>query len=198
MMHQPCSAWVNEAKLTYTSNLRPMTGRKKSKKSILVVHKAASPSLRRTKIAQQKHVGFGLKQNGIHVTTGYVASSSKLAPPPVPEDLVPITWMDAIAGSNKVLWESIMMSQDDSSPRSGREIENDDFNISIDQREAYLEEMMNHEGRGYNPPDQCSDCCDGLAIYQCRNCFGQDLLCQTCIVHRHTLLPFHRVRVSKD
>ncbi|KAF8337834.1 hypothetical protein F5887DRAFT_890334 [Amanita rubescens] len=67
--------------------------------------------------------------------------------------------------------------------------------MSIRQREAYLEEMINHEGRGYNPPDQCPDCCNGLAIYQCRqDCFGQDLLCQACIVHRHALLPFHRVR----
>jgi hypothetical protein len=171
-----------------------MSGPKKSRKSTLVVHKTVSPSLRRTKITQQKHVGFSLKQHGIRVTTGYVTSSSKLTSPPVPEDPVPIAWMD----SEKVLWESIMMSQDDSSesPRTSRELENDDFNIPIHQREAYLEEMMNHEGRGYNPPDQCSDCCDGLAIYQCRSCFGQDLLCQTCIVHHHTRLPFHRVRVS--
>ena len=169
-----------------------MAGSKKSRKSVLVVHKATNQSLRSTKIMQQKHISFGLKQHGVRVSTSYVASSSKLTPPPVPEHPTPIT------DAEKVLWESIMMSQDDESKPSRKTgVENDDLNMSIHQREAYLEEMMNHEGHGYDPPDRCPDCCNGLAIYQCQKCFSQDLLCQACIVHRHALHPFHRVRVSQ-
>ena len=118
-----------------------------------------------------------------------MASSSKATLPTEPEEPEPINWMDA----EQVLQQSTAMSQDKSRTQ---ELEEEDLNMSILQREAYLEEMMSHEGHGYDPPDQCPDCCDEQAIYQCRSCIGQDLCCQACIVHRHALLPFHRVRVS--
>ena len=175
------------------------SSRKRSRKSTLVVHSAASPSLQRIKtppITQQKHIGFALKQRGIHVTTGYVASSKTASPPIILEELTPVThqWMDP---SEKVLWESIMSPDEPSMAQEIGDGDDTNLNMSIHHCEAYLEEMMNHEGRGYNPPDLCADCHKGPAVYQCRSCFGQDLLCQACIVHCHTRLPFHRVRVSQ-
>lgn len=172
-----------------------MTG-SKQQKTALVVHKGAGPSLRCTRmppIVQQKHIGFGLKQHGVHISTGYMATLSKPTLPTVPEELAPTNWMDA--NSEKVLWDSIMMSQDDSSLPRTSELQDDDFNTTI-PHETYLEEMMSHEGRGDDPPDQCPDCCNEQAVYQCQTCFGQDFCCHACIMHRHVLLPFHRVRVS--
>lgn len=123
-------------------------------------------------VVRQKHTCFGLKHHGVHVSMGYVETSSKPTPPTpptVPEELALINWMDA--NSEKVLWDSIMMSQDDSSLPRTKEQDDDEFNTSI-PHEIYLEEMMSHKGHGDNPPNQCPDCCDGLAMYQCQTCFG--------------------------
>jgi hypothetical protein len=170
--------------------------RKRPFKSTLVVHKTAS-SLQRTKaslIAQQKHISFALKRNRIHVSASYVDASSKTTSPPVLEEPAPISqqWMD----DERVLWESIMSPHE---PPMTEEVDDSgmSLNMPIHLREAYLEEVINHEGRGYDAPDQCPNCCNGLATYQCRSCFGQDLFCQVCVVRRHAQLPFHRIRVSQ-
>ena len=174
--------------------------RKRSRKVTLVIHQTAGPSLRRIKtppIAQQKHISFALKQHGIQVSTSYLASSKTTSPPVILEEPTP-TWITQESMDSKnVLWESIMSP--DEPPTAQETLDNDDkdLNMPIHYREAYLEELINHEGRGYNPPDLCLDCGKGPAVYQCRSCFGQDLLCQACIVHCHARLPFHRVRVSQ-
>ena len=171
-----------------------MSGRKKSRKSALIVHKAPGPSLRWSKsppIAQRKHIGFSLKECGVQVTTGYVTSSAKPITPPAPVKPVPINWIDA----ENVLWENAL-PLDWEEPGWTRKRVEEDINMSIPQQEAYLEELINHEGRGYNPPNECPDCSNEQAIYQCQSCFSQDLLCQDCILRRHTILPFHQIRVS--
>lgn len=166
-------------------------GRKKCRKSALIVHKIAGPSLRRSKsppIAQRKHVGFSIKEHGVQVTTSYMSSSAKPVTRPAPVEPVPTNWIDA----ENMLWENAM-PLDWEEPRKRVE---EDINMSIPQQEAYLEELINHEGRGYNPPNECPDCSSEQAIYQCQNCFSRDLLCQDCILKRHAVLPFHQIRVS--
>ncbi|KAL0576155.1 hypothetical protein V5O48_005823 [Marasmius crinis-equi] len=63
-------------------------------------------------------------------------------------------------------------------------------------QEIFVHELLRHKGRG-NARGQhtCPDCGDSSrdAIYRCTECFMGVLLCQSCCVRRHTLLPFHRV-----
>lgn len=72
----------------------------------------------------------------------------------------------------------------------------ENVNSWLPLREAYLKELMSHEGRGYDPPERCPDCSVSPAIYQCKGCFGRELVCKDCIVKRHKLLPFHRIQVK--
>ena len=59
-------------------------------------------------------------------------------------------------------------------------------------RDSYLDELIRHDGRG-------GDClcamCGSPGLYRCKDCFGFELLCEVCLVGRHTFLPFHRVTV---
>jgi len=60
-------------------------------------------------------------------------------------------------------------------------------------REAYLDEMIRHDG--WQPNDICQQCgSDGL--YKCKDCLGFRLLCRDCFIGTHTHLPLHRGLVS--
>lgn len=170
-----------------------MSSRKRSRKSALIVHKTAAPSLRRSKspVIQRKHIGFSLKRGGVQVSAGYVASSAKEEIPPERKKPEPTNWIDA----ETLLFcqeESLLMEEEEWTRKR-----TEDVGMSIPQQEVYLEELINHDGRGYNLPNECLDCSDKPGIYQCQCCFGQDLLCQDCTLRRHTALPFHRIRVGK-
>ncbi|KAF8151299.1 hypothetical protein B0H34DRAFT_709445 [Crassisporium funariophilum] len=70
----------------------------------------------------------------------------------------------------------------------------------LPERERYLEELINLEGRGRNTSDICSTCLSDSeerkhkAIYECLDCFGRQLQCKGCIVAEHSTNPLHRIR----
>ncbi|KAJ7808914.1 hypothetical protein B0H13DRAFT_2385568 [Mycena leptocephala] len=74
--------------------------------------------------------------------------------------------------------------------------ENSDFlfKIFVRYRDDYLDEMLRLEGR--RDPDMymaCHGCGTPDPIYRCahQTCYGSGLVCSTCIVKQHTLLPTH-------
>jgi len=60
-------------------------------------------------------------------------------------------------------------------------------------RDAYLDEMLRHEGRAGDP--FCDGECEKEGLFKCKDCFGGQLYCHECFVERHSHLPFHRVLV---
>ena len=61
----------------------------------------------------------------------------------------------------------------------------------------YLDELLRHEGLGAaTEGSQCSSCMRTAGSYRCRSCLEPSLVCQTCIVDAHKMMPLHRVEVS--
>ncbi|KAF6743217.1 hypothetical protein DFP72DRAFT_1080520 [Ephemerocybe angulata] len=61
-------------------------------------------------------------------------------------------------------------------------------------REEYLREMLRLEGRGdFINAQHCWNCKTPGAMpeYRCRTCFGDDLVCGSCVVQLHSRMPFH-------
>lgn len=42
-------------------------------------------------------------------------------------------------------------------------------------------------------PGQSCECGAGLALYYCKDCFLSPLLCQSCIVSKHSCIPCHQI-----
>jgi hypothetical protein len=104
------------------------------------------------------------------------------------------------------------------SPRSAASVSNDTlFCLPADHwqrrnhlvwtqeyRGVYLDEFMQHEGRGdFMTEEKCPDCVARkvkndipAAEYRCRDCFIPDLVCSSCCVRRHRQQPLHRIEVS--
>ncbi|PPR02922.1 hypothetical protein CVT26_009777 [Gymnopilus dilepis] len=70
-------------------------------------------------------------------------------------------------------------------------------------RDKYLDELLRSEGRGDAWADGegfCADCCargvgkPGNGEYRCQECFFPHLICQSCCVRRHRMLPFHIIQ----
>ncbi|KAJ7715471.1 hypothetical protein B0H16DRAFT_1741912 [Mycena metata] len=61
--------------------------------------------------------------------------------------------------------------------------------------QKYLDQLIQLEGRGdYQEDDLCIVC--GVApdrLFRCRDCFTDDVFCQTCLVHAHGSTPLHIV-----
>ncbi|KAJ7908412.1 hypothetical protein B0H13DRAFT_1617500 [Mycena leptocephala] len=68
------------------------------------------------------------------------------------------------------------------------------FKTFVRYRDDYLDEMLRLEGRG--DPDMymaCHGCGAPDPVYRCahQTCYGSGLVCSTCIVKQHMLLPTH-------
>ncbi len=62
-------------------------------------------------------------------------------------------------------------------------------------RDTYLQEMLRHDGREGLAVTDCAECGDP-GNFSCSDCAYSVHYCQTCLVNRHRLMPFHRIRVS--
>ncbi|KAJ7493553.1 hypothetical protein FB451DRAFT_1387723 [Mycena latifolia] len=74
--------------------------------------------------------------------------------------------------------------------------ENSDFpmNTWISKRDLYLDEWVQLEGRGDSAVfSNCGGCSEENPRFRCKHqaCFGCGMLCQSCIVLRHQVLPTH-------
>ncbi|KAF7976812.1 hypothetical protein HWV62_5680 [Athelia sp. TMB] len=67
----------------------------------------------------------------------------------------------------------------------------------IPHRQTYVDEFLRTEGLGdTDQPTRCTSCPSAEANdakYKCEDCFGDALLCQSCILEKHKLLPLHRI-----
>ncbi|KIK81606.1 hypothetical protein PAXRUDRAFT_155706 [Paxillus rubicundulus Ve08.2h10] len=65
-------------------------------------------------------------------------------------------------------------------------------------QEEYLNEELRLESRGSAALKPCS--CDNNNIrehlFHCVDCFGVEMLCQSCCMAAHRWLPLHRIKVS--
>ena len=70
----------------------------------------------------------------------------------------------------------------------------------IPQRDAYLRELLRHDGRGVYARERCESCPDGAvhghATIHCLDCSPSPHVCPPCAVRRHAHSPWHRVQVS--
>ncbi|KAF7796181.1 hypothetical protein EIP86_007355 [Pleurotus ostreatoroseus] len=65
-------------------------------------------------------------------------------------------------------------------------------------REQYIDENLRSEGRGdYQHVELCPDCGASPPRVRCKECHGQELVCEKCIVSRHSRLPLHTIEVRK-
>src|SRR5580704_15825076 len=60
------------------------------------------------------------------------------------------------------------------------------------KRAIHLRHITSLKGLPANFP-HCSSRQKNGAIWRCRNCLGQDVLCKACCIKKHQSLPFHRV-----
>ncbi|KIJ21125.1 hypothetical protein PAXINDRAFT_160454 [Paxillus involutus ATCC 200175] len=68
----------------------------------------------------------------------------------------------------------------------------------IPERSAFLDEIIRLEGQGH-ADFSCCACNSGEApVYQCKDCFGVQLLCAACILSRHASNPLHRIEEWQD
>lgn len=70
-------------------------------------------------------------------------------------------------------------------------------------RLGYLDEITRWAGRGdFLNSKECPDCISrqsvlkGVPLYRCQECFHPDLVCSSCCIKRHRMLPLHRINVS--
>ncbi|KAG1793209.1 uncharacterized protein HD556DRAFT_1432380 [Suillus plorans] len=56
-------------------------------------------------------------------------------------------------------------------------------------------ELLRHEGRGdYIHDTICRSCYSGTPHFRCKDCFGTELYCHTCVVTMHAKTPVHRIQ----
>ncbi|KAF7791816.1 hypothetical protein EIP86_002840 [Pleurotus ostreatoroseus] len=66
-------------------------------------------------------------------------------------------------------------------------------------RQDYLDETIRSEGRGdYMDVGLCPDCHTEKPTIRCKDCFGEELVCPTCVVQRHIRMPLHRVEIFEN
>jgi hypothetical protein len=61
-------------------------------------------------------------------------------------------------------------------------------------RDVYLQEMFRHDGREGLQETICAECGKG-GEFTCSDCAYRLHYCKQCMVDRHRLMPFHRVKV---
>jgi hypothetical protein len=65
-------------------------------------------------------------------------------------------------------------------------------------RERYLDAILCLEGRGSGTSKGCATCGKPDPIYRCRDCHLHRLMCQECILDRHSSEPLHVIEVCID
>jgi hypothetical protein len=71
----------------------------------------------------------------------------------------------------------------------------------LEHRDEFLDALLWLDGRGGSLVQPGCPNCNSPGIsgtYRCEDCFGLDLVCKTCCLERHKLLPLHRVKVWKQ
>jgi hypothetical protein len=63
-----------------------------------------------------------------------------------------------------------------------------------EHRDAYLQEMLRHDGREGLEETTCAECGE-TGDYSCYDCAYRLHYCQNCLIDRHRLMPFHRIQV---
>lgn len=67
----------------------------------------------------------------------------------------------------------------------------------LEFRDDYMNELLRGDGLGpFSSPPACEDCREGSGCVRCLDCWGEELLCESCIRKDHKKLPCHRVQVS--
>lgn len=61
-------------------------------------------------------------------------------------------------------------------------------------REAYLYEMLRHDGQEGLPATPCVSCRND-GSFSCYDCAYHMHYCRTCLISHHRLMPFHRIKV---
>jgi hypothetical protein len=61
-------------------------------------------------------------------------------------------------------------------------------------RQAYLYEMLRHDGREGLQATPCAGC-GGDGSFSCSDCAYSIYYCRQCLVSCHHLMPFHRIKV---
>ena len=61
-------------------------------------------------------------------------------------------------------------------------------------RQAYLYEMLRHDGQEGQQAITCADC-GGDGSFSCNDCAYCMHYCGPCLISHHRLMPFHRVKV---
>ncbi|KAG1852201.1 hypothetical protein F4604DRAFT_1883522 [Suillus subluteus] len=62
-------------------------------------------------------------------------------------------------------------------------------------RDLFLQELLQHEGRGdYVHNTICRNCHSGTLKFRYKDCFGTELCCHDCIIAIHTKHPSHRIQ----
>ena len=61
-------------------------------------------------------------------------------------------------------------------------------------RQAYLNEMLRHDGREGLQATPCASC-GGDGSFSCSDCAYCMYYCSQCLVSRHHLMPFHQIKV---
>jgi hypothetical protein len=62
-------------------------------------------------------------------------------------------------------------------------------------RDAYLQELLRHEGRASMSATICVEC-GQCGDFTCTDCAYRLHYCKPCMIDRHRLMPLHRVKVS--
>ena len=61
-------------------------------------------------------------------------------------------------------------------------------------RQAYLHEMLRHDGREGLQATPCTSC-GGDGSFSCSDCAYCMYYCRPCLISHHRLMPFHRIKV---
>jgi hypothetical protein len=61
-------------------------------------------------------------------------------------------------------------------------------------RDAYLQEILRHDGREGLQVTSCADC-DNSGDFSCYDCAYSMHYCQDCLLNHHRLMPLHRIKV---
>ncbi|KAM6493722.1 hypothetical protein JOM56_010083 [Amanita muscaria] len=177
----------------------------KRKKPAFITHKTTAASRRRSKsppAVKRRHLNFSYKSMG-NVSVSESLSVVKEEAKPTAEDPfqgASSDWLNQGESdpAYQELLAGVMMDEPSVVKVHQTEVGGSDLSQNsvswLPLRETYLEELVNHEGRGYNPPEWCQNCSDSAAIYRCQSCFRRELVCKECIVEGHKHLLFHRIQ----
>ncbi|KAG1851559.1 hypothetical protein C8R48DRAFT_750003 [Suillus tomentosus] len=63
----------------------------------------------------------------------------------------------------------------------------------IPERQAFLDEMLHLEGRGFEGQRSHCQCGSVDLSFRCKECFGMAMYCKECVIEHHRCLPLHIV-----